>query len=236
MSSAPGRKIELVHWVPHGTFWDVCYELWGACTLEYEEDLLFIFHIGTWSWTLDADSCSICRNSLMSMCIECTASPKDDFTKQSCSVTWGECGHAFHTHCISKWLKQRNSCPIGESCIRIHIIFSSWWSLTLASFTDNADWTVKQVSSAISGWAACAQYICVHVGLTVYRSLSTIIINDNCDKKYSTCNVEYKRSRFSTASKANTVMNASSTMFDMVHSPTASVTMLMTIIMIFSVS
>lgn len=31
-----------------------------------------------------------------------------------CNVAWGICGHSFHTHCISRWLKTRNSCPVGS--------------------------------------------------------------------------------------------------------------------------
>jgi len=31
-----------------------------------------------------------------------------------CSVSWGKCGHAFHTHCIDDWTKTRQVCPIDE--------------------------------------------------------------------------------------------------------------------------
>ena len=28
-------------------------------------------------------------------------------------MAWGECNHAFHFHCIQRWLKTRNVCPLG---------------------------------------------------------------------------------------------------------------------------
>ena len=31
-----------------------------------------------------------------------------------CVVAWGQCSHAFHNHCISRWLKTRKVCPLDN--------------------------------------------------------------------------------------------------------------------------
>eukprot|EP01068_Selenidium_serpulae_P007710 Selendium_serpulae@DN4785_c0_g1_i1.p1 len=73
--------------------------------------------VALWSWDLECETCSICRTHLMEKCIGCAAPEKqniDPSGSDRCEVAWGRCSHAFHFHCISRWLEQRNVCPLDN--------------------------------------------------------------------------------------------------------------------------
>ena len=64
--------------------------------------------VALWSWDIEVDTCAICRNYIMEPCIGCQAEQCDDV----CEPVWGACNHTFHFHCITRWLKTRNVCPL----------------------------------------------------------------------------------------------------------------------------
>jgi len=60
-----------------------------------------------------SDTCAICHNNLVYICIGCEADHEFGESVE-CKVAFGECEHIFHKHCISRWLKSRNFCPLDD--------------------------------------------------------------------------------------------------------------------------
>ncbi|ODV96305.1 hypothetical protein PACTADRAFT_75455 [Pachysolen tannophilus NRRL Y-2460] len=69
--------------------------------------------VAFWSWDMVVENCAICRNHLMEQCIECQPNSMSQ-TNGDCITAWGQCNHAFHLHCITRWLKTRNVCPLDN--------------------------------------------------------------------------------------------------------------------------
>ncbi|KAG7664754.1 HRT1 [[Candida] subhashii] len=69
--------------------------------------------VAFWSWDIQIENCAICRNHLMEPCIECQPNSIAN-SGEECIAAWGVCNHAFHLHCIKRWLKTRNACPLDN--------------------------------------------------------------------------------------------------------------------------
>jgi len=67
--------------------------------------------VAFWSYDIENDTCAICHNALMVPCITCEAEPHNS---EECSVAWGQCGHSYHFHCITRWLRTRSTCPLDD--------------------------------------------------------------------------------------------------------------------------
>lgn len=66
--------------------------------------------VAIWKWKVNDECCGICRMPFDACCPDCNV-PGDD-----CPPVWGKCNHAFHMHCIVKWIKSqennRQHCPM----------------------------------------------------------------------------------------------------------------------------
>jgi len=63
---------------------------------------------GCWNLETINDECPICRNSVLESCVECSGSACE------CVSVMGLCEHIYHLHCIEKWTKTKNSCPLDN--------------------------------------------------------------------------------------------------------------------------
>ncbi|NIO44364.1 MAG: hypothetical protein GTN36_02310 [Candidatus Aenigmarchaeota archaeon] len=61
------------------------------------------------------DNCTICHSPLNMKCQKCIENSRN-IVEENCSVSIGKCNHAFHHHCISRWISEgSNICPIDTT-------------------------------------------------------------------------------------------------------------------------
>ncbi|XP_020521529.1 anaphase-promoting complex subunit 11 isoform X3 [Amborella trichopoda] len=68
--------------------------------------------IASWTWDAQDETCGICRMAFDGCCPDCKF-PGDD-----CPLIWGACNHAFHLHCILKWVNSQTPQPQCPMCRR----------------------------------------------------------------------------------------------------------------------
>ena len=60
------------------------------------------------------ENCSICHSELYTKCHDCF-DKSNNYLNIECPVSIGKCNHAFHHHCIYKWICEASGsamCPI----------------------------------------------------------------------------------------------------------------------------
>jgi len=68
--------------------------------------------VAAWTWGVDDETCGICHCAFDGCCPDCKV-PGDD-----CPIIWGVCDHAFHLHCILKWINSQQPRPQCPMCRR----------------------------------------------------------------------------------------------------------------------
>ncbi|CAN6295380.1 unnamed protein product [Urochloa humidicola] len=68
--------------------------------------------VASWTWDAQDKTCGICRMAFDGCCPDCKF-PGDD-----CPLIWGACNHAYHLHCILKWVNSQTSTPLCPMCRR----------------------------------------------------------------------------------------------------------------------
>lgn len=81
-----------------------------------QQNIIRVDHWGAvcvWSFKANNDVCIICKNKLTQICATCMS--ESNVLNKDCFVSSGKCGHAYHKHCISRWLQESDSCPLDNA-------------------------------------------------------------------------------------------------------------------------
>src|SRR3989338_2292987 len=74
--------------------------------------------VAIWKFGGSMDHCPVCQNNLAIRCIECQV----DETRK-CGLSYGVCGHIFHTCCIGGWAQTGKA---GGAEIRCPLCSHPW--------------------------------------------------------------------------------------------------------------
>jgi len=69
-----------------------------------------LYPIRSYKITDEDKVCQICKIDHI-VCIECLKNKKN-IKDMNCPFALGKCGHGFHRHCIDRWSKESDSCPL----------------------------------------------------------------------------------------------------------------------------
>ena len=67
-------------------------------TIEIKEVNLY----NEWTWNIHNTECPICRNNIDEPAIG----------SNTINICVGKCNHAYHSECISMWIKRKRTCPL----------------------------------------------------------------------------------------------------------------------------
>mgnify|MGYP001555200153 CR=1 FL=1 len=77
-----------------------------------EIELITINPCAKWTWNISATNCGLCCTKLtVHPTLESNGTMVDDNVFRL-KVTYGECTHAFHEKCATKWFKSCSVCPV----------------------------------------------------------------------------------------------------------------------------
>ena len=60
---------------------------------------------------MSVETCGVCYYHIMDRCTHCHDSKN---LTEKCGISWGKCGHVFHTHCIAKGQNEDKVCPLDN--------------------------------------------------------------------------------------------------------------------------
>ncbi|XP_043714645.1 anaphase-promoting complex subunit 11-like [Telopea speciosissima] len=78
-------------------------------TVEYSDKARWLHAVASWTWDAQDETCGICRMAFDGCC------PNWKLPGDDCPLIWGACNHAFHLHCILKWVNSQTPqahCPM----------------------------------------------------------------------------------------------------------------------------
>ena len=69
--------------------------------------------VGSWTVNIDTTDCGICKSNIKEACLDCISIDAD---VSNCTVSEGNCGHHFHTHCIQRWVNTASGGQNHQNC------------------------------------------------------------------------------------------------------------------------